>query len=157
MFGPKWIRHYPEESMGTDHSGLIWLVDMAKKKKRGKKKAPCAFTCLLWYLVLIVFSNSWTLSMFISRVCFSSDFFPDLLRYSWHLTLCKFKMRVWYLHILQNDHHSRLANTTITSHNYHFLFILVSKFVICYPSNFQVYRTVLLIIVTLDPQNILIF
>ena len=43
----------------------------------------------------------------------------------------------------------RLANTSITSHNYHFLFILVSKFMICYPSNFQVYRTVLLTIVTL--------
>ena len=47
-----------------------------------------------------------------------------------------------------------LSNITITSHNYHFLVMLMRKFMIYYPSNFQVYRTVLLTIVTLDPQNI---
>lgn len=48
---------------------------------------------------------------------------PALMRYTWHIKLCTFKVynvMVWYLHIYWNDYHSRFINTPITSHGCHF-------------------------------------
>lgn len=53
--------------------------------------------------------------------------FLNSLRYNWHVTLCKlkaYKVLIWYIYILWNDHQITTvasANTSvITSHNYHF-------------------------------------
>ena len=35
-----------------------------------------------------------------------------LLKYNWHITLCKFKVYsvvIWYMYILQNDYHSKVG------------------------------------------------
>ena len=39
--------------------------------------------------------------------CYLFCFFPALLRYNWHIILCKFKvykLLMWYIYILQNDY-----------------------------------------------------
>ena len=73
-----------------------------------------------------------------------------LLRYNWHITLCKFKvynMVIWYMYTFcKLITGIRLVNTSTTSCNY--LFCEVRTFKIYSLSNFRVYNTVLLTIVT---------
>lgn len=43
--------------------------------------------------------------------------------------MCKFKVQSLFdTHILQSDYHHSLANTCITSHNYHFFFVVRLRF-----------------------------
>ena len=57
-------------------------------------------------------------------------FFPDLgffnmLKYIWHITLCKFKVYnklILYIYVLQYDCLVDLAKTSIVLHDYHFFF-----------------------------------
>ena len=73
------------------------------------------------------------------------------LRYIWHIILYKFKvynLLIWYIYVLQNDYQHSLANTCIITHNYHFFFV-VRTFEIHSLSNFQVYNTLLLTVVTM--------
>ena len=51
-------------------------------------------------------------------------FTPALLRYNWHITLCKFKLSnvlIWHTYILQNAYNLALYNISFTSHVYYFL------------------------------------
>ena len=55
------------------------------------------FDAFLWYCCLK--KTSYT--------CYLFCFFPALLRYNWHIILCKFmvyKLLIWYIYILQNDY-----------------------------------------------------
>ena len=73
------------------------------------------------------------------------SFFPALLRYT--EMLCKFKLynvMTWYMYILQNNYHSKLLSTSITS-----FFCMVRTFNILLFSNLQVCNTVFLTIVTM--------
>lgn len=72
--------------------------------------------------------------------------FSTLLRCNWNMTLCKFKVfnvLIWYIYILQMITTATLAKISIISHNYHFFFVW--EHLRCTLSNFQVYNTVLLI------------
>ena len=72
------------------------------------------------------------------------------LRYNWHITWCKFKVynvMIWFKYILWNAYHRRLVDTSFTSHNYHFVIVRTLK--LYSYSNFQLYNTVLLTIVTM--------
>ena len=51
-----------------------------------------------------------------------------------------------YLNILYNDHHNK--STFITTHNYNF-FLVMTTFKIYVLSNFQIYNTISLTIVTM--------
>lgn len=66
-----------------------------------------------------------------SLCLFSSQLYWDII----YITICKFKvynMLISYPEILQNDYHHSLANTPITSHNYHFFVcVCVRTFKIC--------------------------
>ena len=53
---------------------------------------------------------------------------PAVLRYSWHVTLCKFKMHsvlIGYTNTLWNDYHPELANISTPSYKYHFVGLLI--------------------------------
>ena len=72
-----------------------------------------------------------------------------LLRHNWHETLYKFKvynMLIWYNYLWRMITTQVPANTSITSYNYHFFFVMrIYKFYSL--NNSQVYNKVLLTIV----------
>ena len=74
----------------------------------------------------------------------------DLLKYIWHITLCKFKMYnilICQIYILQYDCIVAIISTSITSHNCHF-FSMVGITKIQSLSKFGDYSTILLSIFT---------
>ena len=78
-----------------------------------------------------------------------SFFFPDLLRYNWHITLCKFKVYsvvILYVYILHNDYPSEVINTFITWHSYKCFWWELLKSTL---SNFQIYNTALFTMVSM--------
>lgn len=91
-----------------------------------------------------------------------SSFYPDLLRYHWHIMLYKLKAYNVLIGILiycEMITTTALSNTCIISHNYHFFFVL-RTFKIYSPCNFPVYNTVLVTIVTMldtEFQNAFMF
>ena len=76
--------------------------------------------------------------------------FLALLKYNWHLILCKFKiyMLIWLAYMLQIITPTELDKTWITSCYYHLIFV-VRKFTVYSFSNFQVYNMVLSAIVNI--------
>lgn len=79
-------------------------------------------------------------------------FFPALWRYSWHTMLYKFKvynLMIWFTYILWNDYTVRLVNTSVTAELRFFVCVVLRTFKICPLSNFPLYNTVLLIVVTI--------
>ena len=83
---------------------------------------------------------------------FNIAFFSALLRYTWHITLGKFKLHkiYWFdtvicLRVITNI---AVANTCVMSHNYH-SFFMVRTFNVCSLSNFQMYNTILSAIISM--------
>ena len=77
-------------------------------------------------------------------------FLPALLRYDQQMTFCKFKvcdLMIWCTYMLQNDRYRRLINTPIISENHSFS--LCGDDFKDLPCKFQVYDTLLVIIVTI--------
>ena len=54
----------------------------------------------------------------------TSPSFPlALLRYNWHITLCKLKIQnvmIWYMYLLWNNYRNKVINTSVALHNYSF-------------------------------------
>ena len=66
---------------------------------------------------------------------FSAHFPPALLRYNWHITLCKCKvynLLIWSLIYCKMITTGASANTSIMLHDYHFFFVLIT-----FRSNFR--------------------
>ena len=98
----------------------------------------------------------------LSSFTFSADYetlsnnfcisFPDLLGYSWHIILCKFRVHViviWLCIHCAMFTTIRLVKPSVNSHSYNFFVCVVRAFKIYSLSNFQVYNTVLLTIDTM--------
>ena len=85
-------------------------------------------TCMFWVTVQTVFlsvghSKKKTLKALVKRalsylsvhsfIYLKISFLPPaLLRYNWHVTLCKFKVysvMIWITYILQNDYHNNVS------------------------------------------------
>ena len=64
--------------------------------------------------------------------CLGGDcvFYYFLLRYNWHITLFRvYSVLIWYIYLSQEAYyHSPIANTSITSHNYHFFLCVMRSF-----------------------------
>ena len=72
------------------------------------------------------------------------------LEYSWHTELYSFhvyNIMIWYLYILQNDHHSKLTSVTICSYR---IFLCMSTLRIHCLSNSRIYNTNLLTILAMQ-------
>ena len=75
--------------------------------------ALCIFwvTVLCWMCLLQIFIFSRSVACLLIHLIIIF-FFPTLLRYNWHITLCNFKvynMLIWYTYILQYDHHQSVS------------------------------------------------
>ena len=78
--------------------------------------------------------------------------FPDLLGYNWHVILCKCRVHgivLWFRIHCEIFTTIRWVNPSVNSHSYNFFVCIVRAFKIYFHSNFQVYNTVLLTIVTM--------
>ena len=87
-----------------------------------------------------------------SIVCTQDTFPPPLLRYNWHITLCKLKVYsvlIWCIYILQNDNHHCMSYRIHPVELLPFLFCGEDIFKSYSLSKFQVYKAVLLAIITM--------